>query len=263
MRLFQVALLVPVLLAGCSSESSNPSGSNGGAGGTASTGGRTGAGGAGGGAGGMVAGGTTGGGGTTGSGGASAGGAGGAANVDGGNGAPDVPPDSGATNDGGAADMPGNSQTLDECFVGLRPFVESYQIATKRTTDSKYRVRLALERVPESAGTSGTVPWRVVRVGIQTPAGSLCIKDEAQLTQGYKGSHHNCMDVLTVASGGKTYKFEPPDTDLRPDNLRTSSMLTITATGSPVEKVTLSTEDCKSKSKAMSDQQCRSGGPCQ
>jgi hypothetical protein len=259
MRLSVASLCIVFVLGACAGDDVPRPSDGGGQGGGAATGGSGGRGGAGGVSGGGN-GGANGSGGstTTGGAGGGGGGAGGGPSAAGGaGGSPDAPTD--GANDGSNAEVPpSGSPSLDECFLGLRPFVEkTNQIATKRSSDGNYRARLALERIPDSSGTSGTLPWRVVRVAVQTPAGVACFKDETALAGAYKGSHHNCSDSLVITTAGVTYKFEPPDTDVRPMNLRTTSKLTITGAGAPVN-VMLSTETCKAEGP-----ECRSGGPCQ
>jgi hypothetical protein len=227
---FLATLLSLALLHGCSG-GSGP-GSPGGAGGTGAV------------TGGQGGGSPTGGkGGSAGSGGA-AGGSGGATGGSGGTG--------GSLPDGGPP-TGDPMAVLDACFAGLRTLAMINQIATKRSADGKYAVRIALEYPPGSVGTSGTFPWAAIRFAIVTPQGQLCIKDEGMLRAPYRGSLHNCNDVFTVTSNGITYQLKYPDTTPeRPD-----TVLTITG-GTTVPPVTLATVSCKSQSGG----QCLSGGPC-
>src|SRR4029079_7403402 len=78
------------------------------------------------------------------------------------------------------------------------------------SSDGKYRMRLALETA-DRGGTSGSYAWAAIRFALETPDGNVCVTDEAALAKAYAGSHHNCMDVLTVTSGGRTYRIDNPD----------------------------------------------------
>ena len=206
---------------------------NGGSGGV-STGGASGSGGVGAGG---AAGGMSGAGGTSGAGGAAGGGAGGS------------PGDTG----NGAPDSSASGPTLEQCFSGLRALATRSQLAHKRSADGAYEVRLALESPPDAVGTSGTVPWRAVRVGIVTPKKRFCVEETA-LAGAYKGSHHNCSDVLTVSAEGLNFQLKPPDTDAK----RAATVLTITGEAA-VPAVTLQTVTCTRQSGSA----CSSGGPCQ
>lgn len=212
-------------------------GSQGGSGGQAGSGGTPGTGGTG--TGGTGTGGSagTGGAGTGGSAGTGGGGAGGSPGPDGGGG------------DGGSPE-----DFLTQCFSGLRPLAPRSQTASKRSSNSAYHLRLAIEVPPDSIGTSGTQPWKAVRVGIVTPQARVCIKEEAALVAAYKGSHHNCADVLTVTAGGLIFTIKPPDTD----PARATTTLTITGEGG-TPAVTLPTVSCTGTNNAA----CKSGGPCQ
>jgi hypothetical protein len=223
------ALTVALVAAACESSSDSP----GGTGGTGGSGGATA--GTGGGSGGSGGGGSGGGGGTT-------GGSGGTG---------------GSTTDAGK-DSGGMAPAafLDDCFNGLRPLAQFlWQISDRSSSNGAYRVRLALEYPPGSVGTSGTIPWKAVRVGIVTPQTQVCIKDEAALASVYKGSHHNCMDSLTVMSGGLNYEIKPPD--VAPGR----KVATLAVTGeAAIPAVMLPTLTCKGKD---GEGFCASGGPCQ
>jgi hypothetical protein len=144
---------------------------------------------------------------------------------------------------------------LDACFAGLRALATfNNQIATKRSANGSYAVRIALEYPPGYAGTSGTVPWFAIRFGIVTPQGQLCIQDEQLLKTAYKGSLHNCNDSFTVTSNGLTYQLKYPDTS--PE--RPQTILSITGAAA-VPPVTLATASCQRQAGG----QCTSGGPCQ
>jgi hypothetical protein len=162
----------------------------------------------------------------------------------------DGPP---ASTDGGAT----TGKTLDECFAGLRTLAGSLQVATRASTDGRYRMRLALE-TGDRGGTSGSYAWEAIRFGIEGPEGRVCV-DEAALAGAYKGSHHNCSDVLTVTAEGRRYVVQNPDsardyTDT--SKWRRLARLTVstgsTMTAGPIELATVS---CDRGS-------CTSGGPC-
>ena len=71
----------------------------------------------------------------------------------------------------------------------------------------------------------------------------------------YKGSHHNCADVLTVTSGGLNFQIKPPD--VAPGR----AVATLAVTGeAAIPAVTLPTLNCTGKDGAGF---CASGGPCQ
>jgi hypothetical protein len=255
----------------CSSPRDDGAGDSGGA---SATGGRAGSGGApatggqpaggapgsGGGAGGMAAGGSggtaaggsaaTGGSpGTGGGGGTSTGGAPGSGGQGGGAG-----PD--ASNDHAPDTIvmdPPTGPSLDACFAGLRPLSGASQLATKRSADGKIEARIALE--VDGFGTSGTKAWRLIRIAVVTPDAKVCWNDENALRTAYKGSHHNCSDVVTVSAGGRTYEFKAPDTD--PKRGDTTLTIITGATTGPATKLT--TSNCKGGSPTAT---CTSGGPC-
>jgi hypothetical protein len=216
--------LIVVFAAAACDSSSNPGGTGGGGG----------------------SGGTTGGGGSGGAGGSQAGtgGSGGSGAADGREAANDV------TSGGGFA-----GAFLDDCFNGLRPLDEFMsQISDRTSSNGAYRVRLAIEYPPGYVGTSGTIPWKAVRIGIVTPQKQVCIKDEAALANAYKGSHHNCADVLTVVTQGLAFEIKPPD--VAPG--RAVTTLAVTGEGA-IPAVMLPTVTCK----ASRNDNCASGGPCQ
>jgi hypothetical protein len=229
--LIGLALLL-VGFAACGSSSSGGGGSGGSAGsaGTPGSGGRGGSGGAG-------TGGVAGSGGGTG-GGMGTGGSGGAA---------------GDAGSGDVAVDSGPSGHLDECFAGLRALTSTSQTATKRSANGAYEVRLAIEVPPDTAGTSGTRPWKLVRLAVVTPQTRLCVKDETALATAYKASLHNCSDSLTVTSAGLNYKLTLPDTD----PMRANTTLSITGEAA-IPPVTLMTVTCTGSNGAA----CKSGGPC-
>jgi hypothetical protein len=241
---------------GCGDSAQPPAGSGGtsGSGGAAGTGGKPGTGG-------VIATGGAGGGGSTGSGGAAGqGGAGTGGTASGGVTGTDGSADAGGGSDtaGGSGDAGSDAAEtappatdLDACFQGLRKLAVQSQIASKKSADGKYQVRLALERIPDSVGTSGTVPWRVVRIGFVTPAASACVKEESTLAGAYKGSLHNCSDTLKVSAGATTFDLKTPDTTPG----RTQAQLSVNGgTAQPLTQVT-----------CMKDAggECTSGGPCQ
>jgi hypothetical protein len=236
------SIIALALAVACGSSDPAPPAGTGGAGGSSKGGsGGTGTGGTGtggSGTGGMATGGTGSGGaasgGTSGTGGSPSGGAGGTAP------------------DGGSSDVPSASY-LDDCFSGLRALAATSQVSNKRSSNGAYEVRIALEVPPGGVGTSGTKPWKAVRLGIVTPQKRVCIKDEAALVGAYKGSLHNCKDALTVTVDGLVYKLDLPDTD--PNRAPT----TLSVTGeAAILPVMLPTVSCTTKSGAA----CTSGGPC-
>jgi len=143
---------------------------------------------------------------------------------------------------------------LDACFAGLRELAAfNNQIATKRSADGSYAVRLALEFPPGYVGTSGTVPWAAIRFAVVTPRGQLCIQDEKMLRDAYQGSLHNCNDVFKVASGGLNYQLKYPDTSTE----HPEAILSISGAAT-VQPLMLTTASCQKQSGG----DCYSGGPC-
>jgi hypothetical protein len=253
-----VATLLSLGLLCACSDDSHPAGPSG-PGGNGGTGLGGAGGGAGvGGAGGRLGSGSGGSGGAAGGSGGAAGGSGGAAGGSGGAAGGSAGAAGGSGGTGGSPADGGSptgdpSAALDECFVGLRMLSTMNQIATKRSADGRYAVRIALEYPPGRVGTSGTVPWAAIRFAIVAPQGQLCIKDETALREPYKGSRHNCSDVFTITSNGVTYQLKYPDTTPeRPDTI-----LSVTGAAA-VPPVTLATVSCQSQSGG----QCLSGGPC-
>ena len=154
-------------------------------------------------------------------------------------------------------------KTIDECFAGLRPLVGAFQDATHASADGKYLMRLALE-TDGRGGTSGSYAWAAVRVALQSPEGSLCLTDEAALASLYKGSHHNCMDSLTITSGNTRYDLANPDSAADYGNktvYRRQASLIVTRDGVRTPTVALPTTKCNTSDR--SDGACFSGGPCQ
>lgn len=194
-------------------------GRGGGAGGA--NGGRSGAGGAVGGAGG----------GSTGTGGAGTGGG-------------------GAAGGGGA----GGAGTIDSCFAGLRPLEGSSQISNRENAAAGVRLRIALETA-DRFGTSGTYGWAAVRVALEIEGGVICL-DEAALMAAYRGSRHNCSDVLSFTVGGSRYEIASPDVSAQ----RNTASLTVYS-GTTVVKgpISLTTSSCTA---GGPNPMCRSGAPC-
>jgi hypothetical protein len=127
------------------------------------------------------------------------------------------------------------------------------QVATKRSANGAYQVRLALEADPGGIGTSGTVPWKAIRLAVVLPNKFVCLEEDA-LRSGYKTSLHNCTDVLTASDSGLTYQLKAPDTD------PTRADTTLSVTGeAAIPPVKLTTASCTSTGRA----DCKSGGPCQ
>jgi hypothetical protein len=165
--------------------------------------------------------------------------------------------DSSPAPDQGSMMMMGKS--VDECFVGLRALKGSSQDATRASADGKYKMRLALETA-DRGGTSGSYAWAAVRFALQTPDVSICVTDESALASAYMSSHHNCMDVLTVSSGGRSYVVRTPDSAVDyvdKTKWRRDGSLTISMGGAMTAgPITLLTTRCNSAT-------CNSGGPCQ
>jgi hypothetical protein len=230
--------LAAALLVGCSSgpSQSNAGGSGGSEPDVDAAAGRGGSGGGTGGRGGAGGGGTGGAGGSAGTGGT--GGTGGA----GGTGGSTADAGMAPRDSGGGGGSGGGG--LDACFAGLRP-LKDYQVSTKVSADGSTRARVALEIVPGGVGTSGTKVWRFIRFALERGGMNVCVTDMAQLK--YMGSRHNCMDTATATASGITYKIERPERE----------MSRISASGEAAwPAVMLTNTSC------MSDNQCRSGGPC-
>jgi hypothetical protein len=160
---------------------------------------------------------------------------------------PDAPAPDGAGADR-PADMTGPpASSLDECFAGLRPLVKSSQVATKASGDGKIRVRLALE-TGDRLGTSGTVPWDLIRFAIEASGATTCITEDAQLV--YRGSLHNCNDKASATAGDVHYEMAAPDRM----TTQISALMGSTVLWGPI---TLQNVTC------IPDGKCTSGGPCQ
>jgi hypothetical protein len=169
----------------------------------------------------------------------------------------------------GVAEAPADAPTdaagrsVDECFAGLPRGEGSWQDATKASADGAYRMRLAIE-TGQRGGTSGSYAWGVYRFALTTPTASVCITDRAMLAQAYMGSHHNCMDVLTVTAGGRRYVINGPDTAISfvdQTRFRRPATLTVFEGATMVAgPITMATVACNST--GAPDGKCRSGGPC-
>lgn len=164
---------------------------------------------------------------------------------------------------GRASDVALRGMTVDECFNGLRALSGAFQDATHASTDGAYVMRLALETA-DRAGTSGSYGWAAIRFALQTAQGSICITDEAALAAAYKGSHHNCMDNLTVQYGNGRYSISNPDsaadyTDKT--KWRREAIMIATREDVVLDPIHLPTVKCNRTDRA--DGSCWSGGPCQ
>jgi hypothetical protein len=196
--------------------------------------------------------------GTGGGGGVGTGGTGGAGGADSG-----VVPDAATTADASMSldqgSMMMTGKTVDECFAGLRMLKGAMQDATSASADGKYRMRLALETA-DRGGTSGSYGWAAIRFALETPDGSVCVTDESALAKAYVGSHHNCMDVLTVTSGARTYVIRNPDAAsdyVDKTKWRRYGSLAVLMGGAMIAgPITLQTAKCNTTT-------CSSGGPCQ
>jgi hypothetical protein len=168
-----------------------------------------------------------------------------------------------ASSDTSSTMMSGKS--VDECFTGLRALKGGFQDATRTSPDGKYRMRLALE-TGDRGGTSGSYAWAAVRVALETPDGNVCITDETALAKSYTASHHNCMDVLTIEAGGKSYVIQHPDTAADyadPTQQRRDGSLTISMVGQMLAgPIVLHTTKCNLANRTGPGA-CTSGGPCQ
>lgn len=168
-------------------------------------------------------------------------------------------PDSGTSAGGGGRAGGGaggggggvGGDTLDECFAGLPGRVGTQMLATKKSADGRFRVRIALDTM-DSSGTSGTMPWSLLRLGVEQDGAVSCITQPSQLS--YVGSHHNCLDKAGATAGAMAFELEDPDDG--------STSLTVRKDGTVVhESVVLTDESCSS-STPIGPQTCRSGGPC-
>lgn len=115
-------------------------------------------------------------------------------------------------------------------------------------------MRTALETA-DRGGTSGTYPWAAVRVALQIDGAVICL-DEGALASAYRGSRHNCSDVLSFTVEGNRYEIAPPDTSAD----RQTATLTVYS-GTTVVKgpFMLSTTSCTA---GGVNPVCRSGGTC-
>jgi hypothetical protein len=257
-RALRLALASLLLLAACPDDPPpSPDAGGGGSGGSGGVGGSGGTGGGSGGAGGGGGrGGTGGNGGSAGSGGS--GGSGGRpADAGADRGADQRPADMGRDTgpDGGNANA-----GLDACFAGLREGVGRFQLATKVSADGKYRMRIAMEA--NGIGTSGTYTWVPIRLALEVDGTNVCISSETALAamDVYKGSRHNCTDVLTVVADGRRYEIAAPDTKTTEPGPRTVSTLSVFDGAARVlGPVMLSTSTCVTRVPGMA---CSSGGPC-
>lgn len=157
----------------------------------------------------------------------------------------------GGAGDGGGGGGSAGGGPLDECFAGLPGRVGTQMLATKKSADGRIRVRIALDTA-DRGGTSGTMGWGLVRLGVELDGAVSCITQPSQLS--YVGSHHNCLDKAGATAGAMTFELEDPDDG--------STSLTVRKDGTVVhESVVLTDESCSS-STPIGPQTCRSGGPC-
>jgi hypothetical protein len=164
------------------------------------------------------------------------------------------------------AASPGNAtQFLEQCFAGLT-LSGSFQDASRATADGRYRMRLALQVPPDTGGTSGTFPWRAVRVGLVTPRGSICIRAGGPAQPTYTVSHHNCKDVLQIPTDtGLRYVVENPDSAfdyLDHTKFRRVAKLSAYA-GDQLGEGPLTFETVVCHRGGSPGGLCGSGGPCQ
>jgi hypothetical protein len=142
--------------------------------------------------------------------------------------------------------------------MGLRPSRGSFQLATKISADGTIRMRIALE-TGTRFGTSGTYPWLPIRFALQTASDGLCITDEPLLARSYRGSRHNCTDVLDLTLTDRRYEIRAPDTRAAPP-ARTTSTLSIFDGSTLIQGPTVLTPaTCTTQLPALP---CTSGGPC-
>lgn len=124
-------------------------------------------------------------------------------------------------------------------------------VATKRSADGRLRLRIALDTMGQF-GTPGTMPWRLVRLGVEADEVVTCVREAAALT--YVGSHHNCLDEAQASAGARTFELRGPD--------RSVTLFTVRLDAGTVHDfVELSNEDCSSLT-PLGHEVCRSGGPC-
>jgi hypothetical protein len=163
----------------------------------------------------------------------------------------------GSGGNGGTAGNGGNGGngggTIDSCFQALRPLDGSWQISTRENAGEQIRLRLALETA-DRGGTSGTYPWGPVRLALEIDGTLICL-DEAALAGTYRGSRHNCDDVLSFNHDGKTYEMAQPAS-----RGVEGVTLTVSSNGSVVRgPITLDGVECVGGPVST---ECRSGGPC-
>jgi hypothetical protein len=143
-----------------------------------------------------------------------------------------------------------SQRSLDDCFAGLPRLGGTQNVDEKLSADGKVRMRVAIETDPNSVGTSGTLPWVLMRFGLQKGGATVCVTDRSQLK--YMGSHHNCTDKATATDGNVRYDIVAPD---RPGTT-VSAAIGATVQWGPImlNPVTCTT--------TAASKQCSSGGPC-
>jgi hypothetical protein len=216
---------------------------SGGSGGTGGSGGVSGSGGSGGRGG---TGGVAGSGGTGGSGGGNGGGGSGGRMADAGTDAP-----TGDMRPGGSDASPG--RYLDDCFTPPPARMGRHQIATKASADGKVRIRTALDD-GERLGTSGSVPWDVLRFAIEADGSGGCVNRGPNLV--YKPSpRHNCNDGLVATVNGVRYEVKFPDKPL-------ATVTAFQGTNMLWGPVEVADVGCMAVTSDGRPRACGSGGPC-
>jgi hypothetical protein len=80
----------------------------------------------------------------------------------------------------------------------------------------------------------------------------------------YKGSHHNCKDVLTIVTADRRYVIDNPDSDFHPlmrDQFARPGKITVFAGATMLDgPVPFETVACHRSGRP--DGLCGSGGPC-
>ncbi|HEY0710813.1 MAG TPA: hypothetical protein VGG33_28670, partial [Polyangia bacterium] len=155
---------------------------------------------------------------------------------------------------GDTGDVGTPGATLDSCFAGLRAGRGAVQTGNKASADGKYKTRLALETA-DRVGTSGTKPWVPFRFAVETPEGVVCVKDEAALVAGYKGSRHNCTDSFEITAEGRRFLITNPEIDPTKPKSKLTIFTGATMTAGPIE---LTNGACTTNQGGT----CTSGGPC-
>lgn len=160
-----------------------------------------------------------------------------------------------------AVDIPVNHDTaipdgpasisLDDCFTGLPAPEGTQMVATKSSSNGRYRIRIALD-TEDRFGTSGTIPWAMIRLGVEIDGIVTCITNRASL--GYVVSHHNCDDTAAATLGTTSYALAAPD--------RSTTELTINNGVSTVGPIVLTDTACVMARPIGPSLQCSSGGPC-